>query len=315
MDIWTDRVILKIIEQLKNRQRKNIISTKRDLNLVAPRFVFICGKAFEEGTETIREVAIKKFDKVITKNNYEGESHKVLCIVSEYLYTQDLANDIFSFEKMLAELSHKIIIVTESAGTFCELGAFVMDNECCNKILVVNENIKEYKESFISKGPIKLLEEKDERSVIIHNGIERLKFSSEFNQRIEDIAHEDMVIPINDNADALDLRGLIYELANIVEMFQPVEHFEIEQLYKLIKEIDYYKIERIADHKIKTLKRVIFLMEKMQVLHCHEGYCYMNRDISCFNVMFRINRKEFNDFRIQYLNRLQKYFPERMNLL
>ena len=45
-------------------------------------------------------------------------------------------------------------------------------------------------------------------------------------------------------------------------------------------------------------------------------YTYiLNKNISCYNVMFRISRKEFNDFRIMYLNRLNKCQKSRVDVL
>ena len=44
-------------------------------------------------------------------------------------------------------------------------------------------------------------------------------------------------------------------------------------------------------------------------------YYILNKNISCYNVMFRISRKEFNDFRIMYLNRLNKCQKSRVNVL
>ncbi len=44
-------------------------------------------------------------------------------------------------------------------------------------------------------------------------------------------------------------------------------------------------------------------------------YYILNKNISCYNVMFRISRKEFNDFRIMYLNRLNKCQKSRVDVL
>ena len=84
-------------------------------------------------------------------NHYGTQNEAVLCIIAEKLYVQDLSEDIFSFEKMLAEISDRIIIVAESPGTFCELGAFVMDEDCRRKTMVINEDNADYENSFITK--------------------------------------------------------------------------------------------------------------------------------------------------------------------
>lgn len=130
-------------------------------------------------------------------NHYGTQNEAVLCIIAEKLYVQDLSEDIFSFEKMLAEISDRIIIVAESPGTFCELGAFVMDEDCRRKTMVINEDNADYENSFITKGPIKKLESLNESSIIRHNGLERIKNSHEYNFKVQEIAKAPLTIAIN----------------------------------------------------------------------------------------------------------------------
>ena len=172
--------------------------------------------------------------------------------------------------------------------------------------MVINEDNADYENSFITKGPIKKLESLNESSIIRHNGLERIKNSHEYNFKVQEIAKAPLTIAINDNAGSVELKSLIYELANIVELFQPVEYFEIETLYKRLKDFEGYTIKNTA---------VLSLMEKMYMLLRQDGYYILNKNISCYNVMFRISRKEFNDFRIMYLNRLNKWQKSRVNVL
>lgn len=140
-------------------------------------------------------------------NHYGTQNEAVLCIIAEKLYVQDLSEDIFSFEKMLAEISDRIIIVAESPGTFCELGAFVMDEDCRRKTMVINEDNADYENSFITKGPIKKLESLNESSIIRHNGLERIKNSHEYNFKVQEIAKAPLTIAINDNAGSVELKA------------------------------------------------------------------------------------------------------------
>ena len=315
MEILKDKVFKELIELLKSKSRKSVASSKKDTSLSAPRFVFVCGQQIKEGQETIRKHTIKTLEKYRVTNDYNTENELVLCVISEYLYVQDLSEDIFTFEKMLAEISDHIIIVTESPGTFCELGAFVMDDRCRAKTTVINEEKDEHKESFITKGPIKMLENENDHSVIWHNGLERIKTSSEYNNKMQQIAQDALTIHINNDFKNLELKSLIYELANIVELFQPLERFEIEMLYKCIKEFASYEIKNTAGHKIRNIKQVLNLMETMGVLKREQGYYFINDEISCYNVLFTISRKEFNDIRIAYVNRMNKIQPQRMEQL
>ena len=180
---------------------------------------------------------------------------------------------------------------------------------------MINEDNADYENSFITKGPIKKLESLNESSIIRHNGLERIKNSHEYNFKVQEIAKAPLTIAINDNAGSVELKSLIYELANIVELFQPVEYFEIETLYKRLKDFEGYTIKNTANHKIRSIRQVLSLMEKMDMLLRQDGYYILNKNISCYNVMFRISRKEFNDFRIMYLNRLNKCQKSRVNVL
>ena len=313
MDIWEDKVIKKILEEIKQKVRKRDASTVKDSNLTAPRFVFVCGKKREDEAETIRSITIDNFEKKKVSNDYGKKCQSVLCVVSENLYVQDLAEDIFTFEKMLAEISHKIIIISESPGTFCELGAFVMDPESSKKTIVINEDNKDYKDSFITKVPIKLLENQDERCVILHNGISRIKTNTEFYRRMEDIANEKLIISPNFDPEEIRLQSLIFELANIIELFSPLESaYEVELLYKRIKGFKSYTIKNTMSHKLKNIKMVLNLMEKMKLIYRSNGYYHLNNHISCYNILFTISRKEYNEIKITYLNRLEKCQPQRM---
>lgn len=315
MDILEDKSIIELVGLLKTKIRKKTISSKENSNLSAPRFIFICGKEIVDGEKTIRSFTIDFLKKHKEMNKFGTKIQSTLSIISESLYLQDLAEDIFSFEKMLAELSDKIIIVAESPGTFCELGAFVMDERCRKKTIVINEDKDSYQNSFITKGPIKKLETEDENSIILHNGLERIKNSHEYKYKIEKIAQESLTIRINNDYKEIELKSLIYELANIIELFQPLEYFEVETLYKTIKDFPTYTIKNRIGHKIKNIRQVVLLMEKLKILNKEDGYYTINNNISCYNVLFKITRKEFNDFRIKYLNRIEKCQRQRMEIL
>lgn len=313
MQIIEDKIIKELIDGLKYKLRKNNISS--NVTLLAPRFVFVCGKEIKKGQNTIRKYTMDKLEKFKIQNDYGTEYESVLCIISEYLYVQDLSEDIFSFEQMLAEISDRIIIVAESPGTFCELGAFAMDKKCRDKIIVINEEKEEYKDSFITKGPIKMLENRDENSVILHSGFERLKFSSVYNNTMKKIAKDTLKIKINYDSEKINLKSLMYELANIIEIFQPLEDLEIEMLYKIIKNFETYEISNTEGHKIRSIKKVLMLMERIGLIKKEKGYYTINRNISCYNILFKISRKEFNDIRINYINRINKCQPQRMEIL
>ena len=312
MNVFKDEKVIEIIEFLKTRLRKQKHSTKKDDLLTAPRFVFVCGKEWENNGDDIRKRIIKKLGTYKQKTKYGSMKDKVLCVISESLYTQDFAEDIFGFEDMLAEISQNIIVITESAGTYCELGAFVMDDKCFEKTIVINEDNEDYKNSFITNGPIKMLKAKNEDDVIFYKRNNSIDDLFGYKNMINRVVNEDLEIPNNKNQNELSLKGLIYELTNIIELFQPIDKNEVQHIYKEIKGFKKYKITNRLKHKITNIYKVLELMEKMKLIRSESIYYYVENNISCYNAMFAITRKEYNDIRIKYLHRLEKCQPERM---
>jgi len=267
MELLRDKYILQLIDDLRKKLRVRGIEDN-----VIPRFIFVCGEQILddrgqlideqilESQNNIRHLIMKSFYKHKNYNDYNEESRPAQCIISEYLYTDDKEIDILTFEEVLAEISECIIIIAESPGTYCELGAFALNDAFVDKMIVINENNPRYKNSFITKGPIKKIKNQNEGNIILYNGKQFLKQSSQFQDMIRAISSQEVKFTPNLNHDKLDLKNMIYEFLNIVELFQPVTAYELEKLYKEIKQIMYYTIINKDKHKINSFKRVIELM-------------------------------------------------------
>ena len=319
MELLKDKGVLTLIDELKKEIRTRGIEDKS-----LPRFIFICGeqilddfgKLISEETlenqDNVRYFIMKNFGKYIHVGEYGKESRPAQCVISEYLYSPDKAIDILTFEEVLAEISEYIIIITESPGTFCELGAFALHDSFTQKVIVINEDNPKFKSSFISLGPIKKIENQNEKNVILYSSKAALKSSLELNDMIAEIATKEVRFTPNLDSQAINLKNLIYELLNLTELFEPVTPYELEVLYKQIRDIANYTITNKDKHKIFSFKRVINLMIEMKIISFSNGYCRVNKDVTCANTMFIMNRKKFNDFRTRYLCRVYKCEPERM---
>lgn len=315
--IWQDAEIKQIIETLKKKKRKKKFYSKE-----IPRNIFVCGKQIldESGRvrpaieleDNIRYYILELLDKKQKENEYGKRVKFVNCMLSEKLYTQDWAEDVLSFEEVLAEISDWIIIVVESPGTYCELGAFVLKPNFMEKTYIINEDKPDYKKSFITRGPIKKVSDYNSERVILHNGLENIKISTEFNEKIAELAEKEIEIVPTRDANNLELKTIINEFANIVELLQPIEKYEIQEIYKKIFDIDRYEIKNKRFHKIKTFADVIDLMEDMEILIKKNGRYLLKDTFSYYNVIAGVERKEFNNLRLKYLSRVYKLQPKRM---
>lgn len=317
MNIWEDTKVTEIIEQLSQQRRTGKVILKE-----SPKFVFVCGesildesgnlKSKEEIENNIRYFLIDELEKKKVINKYESKNQIVKCVISEFLYLQDWAEDILSFEEILAEISEYIIIIVESPGTYCELGAFTVNESCLKKLVVINEDAKEYEKSFITRGPIRKLELYDENRLVLYGSKKSVFSSAMIQDKIDEIAKGKLSININDDPGHLHMKDLMYELCNIIEFFQPVDVYEVESLYKQICGFEVYTLAKEKELKMHSIKNVIKLLEQMEILCKEEGFYSVNPIFTFFNVLFDVDRKKFNDLRLKYLSRVYSKAPERM---
>lgn len=143
------------------------------------RIILLCGKSIDPlkgGITTTRP--LKNFLKALNpfKYSFKGQAPTNREILLEYAREKDARQkyffaekilhddfdksglDLLRGEKQLADIVDCIFIFLESWGTAAELGAFAINKDLCEKILVVNDlKYKDDNSSFISKGPLKLV--------------------------------------------------------------------------------------------------------------------------------------------------------------
>lgn len=116
------------------------------------KFVFLCGGVIlpDQTTQAqnLRDFLWRK------KNIGAGATDYVLAESAQQLYRDSGYNDLISFEEDIARIASVVLVVSESAGSLAELGAF-----CSNPVIspVLRVIISEHnfsQESFIRWGPV-----------------------------------------------------------------------------------------------------------------------------------------------------------------
>lgn len=317
-----DKIVMSLIDNLKKGIRKN-----EKVNENIPVLVFICGErilddfgrpydaAFLKSENNIRYHIMNLLNKYDVSGGFPNRKKHILSVISEYLYSDERPVDILTFEKLLAEISDKIVIVAESPGTFCELGAFALDHRFASNLIVINQDNPDFKGSFITKGPIKKIRDLNEENLILDTRKDRILNTVQFMNMIKKLGLSRAAMQPNNESDKLVLKNLIYELANIIEMFQPIEKYEIGEIFNTLKGFDKYSIVNKKEHKIDTYNKVIDLMEDMKLIEqMKNGFYQLSSDITCYDALFNISRREFNQYRGRYLSRVYKIEPERMTI-
>ena len=129
--------------------------------------VFLCGGASTKTKKSLR-------DKIRIMLENEKKRYSWLLPIKVF-YPEDLLievlnktkdADLLSYEQFLANNSHIIAIICESAGSLVELGAFTNNEYTVNKVIAAVEKKRVKDKSFIMLGPIKYLKRKNKLNVV-----------------------------------------------------------------------------------------------------------------------------------------------------
>lgn len=311
MSILNSDIIRDIINELSDTRRKNKFNSNR-----IPKFVFICGqqiiddngivksKEILESEQNKRQVLIDKLE----NNDY----HNILCVISEKIYNSSIQMDTLTFEDLLAELSDTIIIIVESYGTVCELGAFTIKDSYLKKLIVINDRQYRNEKSFINEGPVrKLLEDNEENYILADYGYDLFKTNFQINENIKSIKEGNITIIPNNNSENVDLKNLVYELLSIIELFEPLTSYELFYIYKKVKCFNNYNIKNRDKHGINSPTRIVSLMERMELIKLNQELIRKNGFYTCFDALFNINREKFNKIRSKISYEIMKSCPDR----
>lgn len=120
----------------------------------APRLFFLCGANGHDGNISYRRQQVLNF----LKNNIR---HSHIIIAEQFFYEyqkNSKTKNSLDFEHALSAISEKIIIILESSGAICELGAFSNDI-LRHKLIVINDKNFQHAPSFINTGPLAAIKE------------------------------------------------------------------------------------------------------------------------------------------------------------
>lgn len=119
------------------------------------KFVFLCGGEIKDGTAPAQNLRDYLW-------RIRGIGSKSIAIVlaesAQQLYRDSGYSDLITFEEDIARIASIVLVISESAGSLAELGAF-----CSNpvispvlRVLISNENFDQ--ESFIRWGPVERIQ-------------------------------------------------------------------------------------------------------------------------------------------------------------
>lgn len=139
------RELLKRVAQLFKSEQTYVL---RDSNIV-----FVCGGSNEEPSMRKRFLEYARAELPHLRMFLAEDAEKDFVTNAE-----EKLHNVGEFEEIIGEISDCLIIFPESPGSFAELGFFAKNEELRKKILVVNDENLQSKDSFLRRGPINLID-------------------------------------------------------------------------------------------------------------------------------------------------------------
>jgi hypothetical protein len=135
-----------------------------------PRYIFLCGGPVAPNPpatvpRSLRHSLVQR----IASDHPDLRKNIVLAESIFDKFHKDDYGDLLTFERDLASFCSAIVIILESPGAIAGFGAFVLLKEVVDKLYAVVDSSHYASPSFIRKGPIEYLKQRQEKQVISHD--------------------------------------------------------------------------------------------------------------------------------------------------
>lgn len=205
--------------------------------------VFLCGGASNKNGKSLRD-KIRPLLENEKRKYYWNKPYKIFypedLLIEVLNKTKDA--DLLSYEQFLANNSHMIVIVCESAGSLVELGAFTNNEYTVDKVIASVDKKRTKDKSFIMLGPIKYLKKRNKVNVVEY-GKDVEDFVNRLSKNIRD---KNKINKENEKTNMINLStivGMHYYIQLILYYFKTLNSKE------LVGMITYISDEEGINHK------------------------------------------------------------------
>lgn len=292
------------VDALKSKLHKSMIPVRN-----SPKLVFICGESIVAENGQIKDQSELAENKRFKLKKVLDEKEHIIPIIAENLY--DISkHDALTFEHLLAELSHSIVIILESYGTVCELGAFSSNDDIARKLHVFNDKLYESENSFINTGPIRKIQEIDESRVGFVKFNDDFSSLPEVSSFLNDVSNIKVHVHVHDGNHSFKLIHFFFSVLSIVQLLGPVSKKEVSDYFKRLYGVASYEILTSEKFNIRTTTEILNLALRMELVYikeiCGDKYYQSNIKYDFKNYIFDISDYEFNKHRTEITNIYQK---------
>lgn len=261
-------------------------------------FVFLCGKEKMDGDN-------RSFIKE------QLEKNKKFSLLSEDLYKEfnDLGLDLLTIEYLLLSVCSSTILIVESYGSACELGAFSCSEKCVEKLWVINNIDYKENDSFIEQGPVKKIRTSNDEHVIYQqfDNYGTIAFDAKAYELFNKVGRKKGFIkePIDlATGEIRDLGFALCVLFDYIRLFGVLVEDHTIDVLKVLYNVESFSIkmpssdEVIKGDKVESIiKKLLVILERSSILikRLNRGVAYYTLN---YDTIKSINKKpaDFSSF-------------------
>lgn len=265
-------------------------------------FLFLCGKELKDGEEKLLT------NRGVIEEFLNSKDNNIIPIYSEKLFNPNSEIDLLSFEELLFELCDYLIIIVESYGSICELGAFSnIEKSKFKKIIVINDISKKNEKSFINNGPIKKIENNEGK--VIYSKLENASVltNKDVLDELYKISEESKIKKyksINRNENKIEVNSFIFEIIELVYLLQPIDQDTLISIYKEIKGFKWFSFKSKTENrcvKDMPVSRIFELLVNIDLLSFDNNLYRIGNKVQKGTFMFRYSEYTKNRIRSRLL--------------
>lgn len=162
------------------------------LNLIYTNpIIFVCGGSLEkELDETDQKYSFESLRQYFIDHAFAHNSSLNLRTAEELKDYLKIYNDLLEFESDIANVCDLILIILESSGSLTELGVFIGNEEFSKKLVVIRNRSHSQEDSFINLGPLLVLKNLKDNSVLDYDWPYDKKFKTLQNETLKLICED-----------------------------------------------------------------------------------------------------------------------------
>ena len=131
------------------------------------RIVFLCGGYIDPAQGPLKSVRDALLRSLPDRHKL-GEARVILAETATEKLPGSPFSNLLDLEEYIAAVADGVILIVESAGSICELGAFVKTEEIADKLVIVISNDHDNQHSFIKLGALKYFEDAHDQDGEVH---------------------------------------------------------------------------------------------------------------------------------------------------